>query len=35
MAAAILMKEDESENAKRVGQVLQGISGFFMEDIPE
>ena len=35
MAAAILKKEDESENAKRVAEVLQGISGFFMESIPE
>lgn len=35
MASAILTKEDESENAKRVGEVLLGISAFFMIDIPE
>jgi hypothetical protein len=35
MAAAILRQEGESENAKRVGDVLQGISAFFMEEIPE
>ena len=35
MAAVILAQEGESENAKRVGTVLQAISGFFMESIPE
>ena len=35
MASALLRQEGESENAKKIGEVLHGISGFFMEDIHE
>jgi hypothetical protein len=34
MAVALLSREDESENARRVAEVLAGISGFFMEEPP-
>ena len=35
MGAVLLAQEGESENAKRVGMVLQTVGGYFMESVPD
>jgi hypothetical protein len=35
MAIALLAREEESENARKVAEVLERVHAFFMEDAPE